>query len=205
MMNRLVGATAMVVLLGGTAAAQGPAFGVLGGLTSSKVVVSGEQISVTLDSRTGFAAGVSARMPLGAMLDLEVDGLYAQKGFKISDGGDSAELKLAYIDIPVMLSYQLGSGNVAPFLLGGGTLSIKSGCSVAATSGSVSASADCEDITGDSQKSTDLGLTVGGGLRFDRFSLQARYTFGMTDAFDDGDDTVSSKNRALFFLAGFSF
>ncbi len=205
MTSRSLAAAALLVLGAASAQAQAPTFGVLGGLTSSKVTVDGEGISITLDSRTGFAAGLSARFPLSAMLGLEIDGMYAQKGFKISDGEDSAELKLGYLEIPVLLNYELGGSSTRPFLLGGATASIKAGCDVVATSGGVSASADCEEITDGEQNALDLGLTVGGGVAFNRFSVQARYTVGMSEIFDDNDDSVTSKNRALFLLAGFSF
>jgi hypothetical protein len=188
-----------------TVAAQSPTLGLLGGLTSSEVTVDAEDISVTLDSRTGFAAGLSARFPLSPMLGLEIDGIYAEKGFKISDEGDSAELKLTYIDVPVLLNYQLGSGQARPFLLGGGSVSFQAGCSVGATSGDISASAECDEVVEMEQKSLDLGLTVGAGIGFNRFSVQARYTMGMADIFDDNDDSVTSKNKTIFLLAGFTF
>jgi len=202
------GLATLALILGATASAgaQSTSFGVLGGLTSSKVTVDGDQITVTLDSRTGFAGGLASRTPLGGQLGLEVDALYAQKGFKISDGGDSAELKLGYIDVPVLLRYGLTtSTTTSPFLLAGGTVSFKASCDVGSTSGGVSASASCKDVTGDDQKSVDVGLTVGGGVDFNRFTIQARYTIGMTDILDDGDGSVTTKNRALFLLAGIMF
>lgn len=205
MVRNSLAIAALLLATAGAAQAQAPTFGVIGGITSSKVTVDGEGISLTLDSRTGFAGGVTARFPLSSMLGLEVDAMYAQKGFKISDGGDSAELKLGYIEVPVLLAYEIGTASARPFLLAGGTASIKAGCDVGATSGGVSASSSCEDVVESEQKSLDLGLTFGGGVAFNRFSVQARYTVGMTEIFDDEDETVTSKNRALFLLAGFSF
>lgn len=199
-------AVAALLALGTTAAqAQSPTFGLLGGLTSSKVTVDGDVISFTLDSRTGFAGGLSARFPLSPMVGLEIDAMYAQKGFKISDEGDSAELKLGYLEVPVLLALEFGDAQARPFVLAGGTVSLKAGCDVGATTGGVSASSSCEDVVDDEQKSLDLGFTVGGGVAFNRFSVQARYTVGLMDIFDDNDDSVSSKNRALFLLAGVSF
>lgn len=186
-------------------AAQSPKIGVLGGITSSNVTVDGENVSFSLESRTAITAGLSLQFPLSPMLDLEVDALYTSKGTKISDGGDSAELKLSYIDVPVLLRYNLGTAEAKPFLLAGGSVGIKASCSIGATSGSVSASSDCIDVVQDDQKSVDLGLTFGGGVAFNRFSIQARYTLGLTDIFDDDDDSVTSKNTTLFLLAGFSF
>jgi len=202
---RLVATTGLLALGAASLAAQSPSVGVLAGVTSSNVTVSGDNFSASLESRTAISGGISLRFPLGGMLDLEIDGIYAEKGTKISDGGDSAELKLSYIDVPVLLRYTLGTSSAKPFLLAGGSLGMKLDCKVGATSGSVSADADCTDINDDDQKSIDLGATFGGGIAFNRFSVQARYTISLGDIFDDNDDSISSKNKALFLLAGLSF
>src|SRR5690606_13985468 len=118
--------------------AQG-SFGVLGGLTSSKVAVSGEGASLTFDSRIGFAIGASVRHPLSAAVNLEIDALYAQKGFELNVEDESGQLKLGYIELPVLLTYGFGYGSsVQPFLLGGVSVAFKAGCSVGGTSGGVS-------------------------------------------------------------------
>lgn len=205
MQGRIVALAGLLTLGLTPVAAQGPAFGVLGGITSSNVTIDGEVISFSLDSRTAITGGLSVQFPLGSMLALEIDALYTEKGTKISDGGDSAELKLSYIDVPVLLRYTLGTAEAKPFVLAGGSLGLKLDCKVGATSGSVSANADCTDINEDDQKGLDLGFTFGGGVAFNRFSVQARYTMSLGDIFDDNDDTVTSKNKALFLLAGFAF
>jgi hypothetical protein len=205
MRGRLVALAGLLALGLAPVAAQAPALGVLAGITSSNITIDGEVISVSLDSRTAITGGVSVQFPLGSMLALEVDALYTEKGTKISDGGDSAELKLSYIDVPVLLRYTLGTAEAKPFILAGGSLGLKLDCKVGATSGSVSANADCTAINENDQKGLDLGVTFGGGVAFNRLSLQARYTTGLGDIFDDNDDTVTSKNKALFLLAGFAF
>jgi hypothetical protein len=206
---RSASALSLLLALSTTAASaqSGPTFGLLAGVTSSKVTLSGDAVTVDLGSRTGFSGGVSLRTPLSPMFDLEVDALYAQKGFKIddSDSDASAEVKLGYIDIPVLLSYRFGTGPTQPFIAAGGTVSIKIGCDLGATSGGISASTDCAEVVEGDIAGMDLGLTVGAGIRFNRFSLQARYTSGLSEVVDDGEDNVTNHNRALFFLAGVSF
>ncbi|HRP08384.1 MAG TPA: porin family protein [Gemmatimonadales bacterium] len=187
-------------------AAQGPALGLLGGLTSSKVAISGGGASLTLDSRIGFAVGASLRHPLSQAFDLEIDALYAQKGFKLEVEDESGELKLGYLEVPVLLSYGIGYGSsLQPFLLGGVSVAFKAGCSVGGTSAGVSLDLDCDEVLGTDQESMDLGLTYGAGLRFERFSVQARYTMGMMTITHDEDDEVTSKNRTWYLLGGVSF
>jgi hypothetical protein len=205
MARRTITALAFLIIAAGPAAAQGPAFGVLAGITSSKVAVSGDGATLTFDSRIGFSGGVSMQLPLSTMLDLEVDALYAQKGFKISAGDDSAELKLGYIEFPVMLRYAIGTASARPFLLAGGSLAFEAGCDVSGTSEGITAETSCEDLLEETQKSTEMNLVFGGGVAFDRLSITARYALGMTDIFDDDDTTVDAKNRAIFLLVGFAF
>ncbi len=85
---------ATLALLGAPLAAQSPSLGLVGGITSSKVAISGDGATLTFDSRMGFAGGVSLQFPVGSGLELEVDGLYSQKGFKINTGDVSGEMKL---------------------------------------------------------------------------------------------------------------
>lgn len=186
--------------------AQGsPTFGLLGGITSSKVTVTGDDLELDFDSRTGFAAGVSMQFPLGNMLAFEGDVLYAQKGVKLSNAGTTGTIKLAYIEVPLLLRYNLGNGTTRPFILGGASVGFKAGCDVTLDTGDVSASSDCETFFDGEQKGTDIGATIGAGVSFNRLSIQARYTLGLTEAVDDKDDSITNKNRTLFFLAGISF
>ncbi|MEO8480116.1 MAG: porin family protein [Gemmatimonadota bacterium] len=182
-----------------------PTFGLLGGITSSKVAVSGNDVTLSFGSRTGFAAGLSMQFPLGSMLAFEGDVLYAQKGVKLSDAGTTGTIKLAYIEVPLLLRYNLGNGPTRPFILGGASVGFKAGCDVTLDTGDVSASSDCDTIFDGEQKGTDIGATLGAGVAFNRFSIQARYTLGLTEAINDNDDSITNKNRAIFLLAGISF
>ncbi len=179
-------------------------FGVLGGLTSSKVSVEGGGATLTFESRTGFAAGLSLIRPIGGGLDLELDGLYVQKGMSISEQAADASLNLAYIEVPVLLRYGIGyNSSMRPFLLGGASLAFKAGCSVSGEEGGVSVDLDCDELLGAEQESFDLGITYGAGVQFNRLSIQARYTLGLMNIGDDED--VTSKNRTWYLLAGISF
>lgn len=184
-------------------AAQG-SFGVLGGLTSSKVTLEGGGASLSFGSRTGFAAGLSLVHPLSSALDLEIDALYVQKGMSIEEEGVTAKLNLNYIEMPVLLRYGIGYGSsVQPFLLAGAAVAFKAGCSVSGENDGIAVDADCEDLLDAEQESLDIGIAFGGGLQFNRFSLQARYTLGMMSI--GNDDDITAKNRTWYFLAGFAF
>jgi hypothetical protein len=61
-----------------------------------------------------------------------------------------------------------------------------------------------EDVKGDLDGTTDVGLTVGGGVRFGMASLDARYTWGLTSLLTDGDTGASLKNRTFSISASFA-
>ena len=60
-----------------------------------------------------------------------------------------------------------------------------------------------EHLESDLYGQTDVGLTVGGGVRIGRASLDARYTWGLTSLLTDGDTEASLKNETFSVSAGF--
>lgn len=198
---------AAVAILAAPLAGQAPSFGLIGGMTSSKIAISGNGNTLTFDSRTGFAAGGSLRLPISTAAELELNALYSQKGFKVDLEDASGEMKLGYVEVPVLLSYGFAppAATVRPFLLGGVSLGFKAGCDLSGTGDEGTISASCDDFLDAEQKGVDLGITWGAGIRYNRLSAQIRYTLGMTEVFDDNDDTISTRNRTLYLLAGFSF
>jgi hypothetical protein len=54
-----------------------------------------------------------------------------------------------------------------------------------------------EDAKHDLDGTTDVGLTVGGGVRFGRASVDARYTWGLTSLLTDLDTGASLKNQTF--------
>jgi hypothetical protein len=63
-------------------------------------VISAEGASVTLDPRRGISFGVSLSHPISGEAHVEADGIYVQKGFNASSGGESAWIKLSYLEAP---------------------------------------------------------------------------------------------------------
>jgi hypothetical protein len=59
-----------------------------------------------------------------------------------------------------------------------------------------------EDVTEDIED-VDIGLVVGGGVELRRLTIEARYTWGLRSAFQDGDLEGGFKNRTFSFTVGF--
>jgi hypothetical protein len=119
--------------------------------------------------------GMSIRFHLGALVNfgitnsfmIEPQLLYSVKGAK----GTSDNLNLSYIEIPIWVRYQMGSG-----------LNFNAGPYVGVLLGAKSGSTDVKD----NFKTTDIGLGFGLGYQMDGgLGFAANYSFGATSIGED--------------------
>lgn len=174
-----------------TASAQ---MGVLVGLNSANLKFDPEE-EFKPERRAGFVAGLSFNVPLQDMFSVELDALFAQKGAKLSEGSDKAEIKLSYVDFPVMGRINVpGSGPVRVHLLAGPSFNFK----VSEGFEENGQESDEEDQV----EKFETALVIGGGLTVSRFRIDLRYGLGLSNiAKDSGSDKV--KNRVFSVLVGF--
>lgn len=206
-MNRftLSAALAAILCLPAMAGAQSasPRVGVMGGLN---IATLGGDDAEDVKIRTGLLAGVSYVANLSGPWAIEMDGLFSMKGAKGNDEGTSIALKLNYIEVPLLLRYNMASsGNATPHLAAGVSLAYQASCNVEGTDSGVTVSFDCDEFSeesGSEFKSFDAGVVVGGGIDFKSgtrtFTIGARYTFGLMDVADD----AKLQNRAFQLYAG---
>lgn len=192
----LIACVAMIAIVAGAAPAQAQAAkGLKAGVTMMTFTGSDtEVVGVSPDYRMGFAFGAYTSYAISPNLSFQPEAYYAMKGAKYEDGGDSLEFKLNYLDIPLLLKMQPATSKA--FFYAGPNVGINLSAKVKAESGGLSVEEDIEDI-----KSLDLGLTLGAGMNFSQFSLEARYTLGLS-SFDDSTDPDDVKNSGLTFLIG---
>jgi len=171
-----------------------------------------ESNSYSYDMKTGVALGVFAVYKVNDNLSIQPELLYTQKGMEeewaytgqLYDASgnpyswwvpetDSSkwEVKLDYIEIPVLVKYSISpGGDVCPFVFGGPALGIL-----------MSAKVDSEDIK-KYCNSTDIGLVLGGGVELESgISIDLRYDMGMTKIFKEGDS--KSKNTVISLMVGY--
>lgn len=172
--------------------------GAKAGLSMAEQSFSGEGVSVSLDSRTGFVGGVFAQFGLGSPWFIQPEVLYSSKGF----GAESETLSLNYVEIPVLFgaAFPLSNSALKPMVFAGPSVGFALSCDAEGE--------DCGDI----YKSVDFGLVFGAGIQYalDNISLflDGRYDMGLTNVLDDIteiDVDVSVKNRAWQFMAGVGF
>lgn len=158
------------------------------------------------ESVTGFAGGAEVQIPLGASgLVLQPELLYTRKGVEFGDDGDSRSIDIDYVEIPVLVRFNIPAQSVMPFVFAGGAVSFEASCSVEDTDGGTTVDADCEDV-GIETESTDFGVLFGGGLAFpagpgDIF-VEGRYNFGLADI--DPVEDFEAKNRSGAVMVGYS-
>lgn len=169
--------------------------GLKAGLTMSTFTGSDtEFLDVSPDYRMGFAFGGYINHELSPTLSFQPEAYYAMKGAKYEEGGESLTFKFAYLQIPLLLKMQPQGSNF--FFYGGPDVGFNLSAKVEAEAEGVSAETDVDDV-----KSLDFGLTFGAGVAMEKFSIEARYTIGLS-SFDDTADPDDVKNSGLMLLIG---
>ena len=202
----------LVLSLGvSSAAAQtGASFGVKAGVNFAKLDFSGDDDGVDFDQRMGLVAGAFVLVPMTETFGLQVEGLYSQKGAEVDSpdfGGQVVEgrFEFDWFDVPVLARYTIPSSTNTSFhLFAGPSFSFKLG---AKSVFDFDGEEDEQDVD-DQFKGFDLGLVIGAGVDFGKFTIDGRYTHGLTDLndFDDFDEEiVEVKNRVFSIMAGFRF
>ncbi len=141
--------------------------------------------SVSLDTRTGFHAGVFLGLKFNDKIALQPELLYSQQGADF----DLGKFNLDYINIPVVLKYYLVQG-----------LNIQVGPQFGFV---INDEVSFAGIVGDVEtENFDLSGIVGAGVDLPfGLRIDARYNFGFNDVVKDS----SGKNSVFSLALGYSF
>ncbi|MBF2708346.1 porin family protein [Flavobacterium soyangense] len=169
-------------------------FGVKGGLNICSVT-NADQYGSNSSSLIGFHLGLFGEFMVSDKFAIQPELLYSAQGVKVDSDGDKIDVKLDYINIPVMAKYYIAKdfslefGPQIGFLL-----------SAKAKSGGVS-----ENLK-DSTKSTDFGLNFGAGYDIGDFTLGIRYNLGLSQLQKDLISGESASHNSVFQIAlGYKF
>ena len=198
---------AAALLLPATASAQATSVGVKGGLNTSNVDLNfPDNTDVATDSLNGLIIGGFVAKDFNPKAGMLVEFLYARAGTKINfteDGNTGTEqVKVDYIQIPV-----LGRGNfkasdkAVVHIFGGPTFSFKASDSQKLEVNGIEQPLDPSDEA--NLKGNDVGLTLGGGFTMNRFTVDARYTWGLMNINkDSGSDQPEVKTKQFAIMFG---
>lgn len=203
-MKKVVIAVSILLLMCFVIPAMGQThLGVLAGLNLANVSVEQKEEGVEYKTLTGFAFGGVASFGLSEMMMLQLEPTYMQKGTKASSEFGDVNIKLAYIDIPVLLKIAFGQSNVKPYALVGGDIAFL--MSAKASNG------ESVDIK-DDMESLDFGLNFGAGVSIpagsNQFFVEAQYGLGLADVTKEDTETgenTSDKNKGIQIKAGIMF
>lgn len=198
------GAAALLAAFAAPAAAQSVQFGAAAGVNMANI--SGEDFADT-DSRTApFFEAQLVWHPVGSTFGFQTGAVFSPKGVKAEEGNADIELKVDYVDVPLLVRIAVPVGStIHPVLLLGGTAGFKTSCSLEGEEGGVSVDVDCDEQGFELDvKSFDFGLTGGAALDFfvaDGMVLSpfVRYTHGLTEI-AEGED---GKHKVLQLGASF--
>lgn len=189
-----------LVLFPALAAAQEPlTFGVKGGLNIASADVSAVGFNVSPDSRPGVLVGAFMGADFHEYFGMQVEGLYVQKGATLNQFGLDLDLRLDYIEIPILARANIRANEDTRF-------HVLAGPAFAFT---VDKSFDIEDLGFGfdtvEMRSWDAGIAVGGAVTFRRLMVDARYTFGLVNVNDTAEEFLEVKNRAFALTVGWRF
>jgi hypothetical protein len=157
--------------------------------------ITGDDLEEDIKNRTGFMAGIWFGGNRGGRVGVMGELMYIEKGAKADVGDD--ELKLKYLEIPILLRINIGSRS-------------KNGLSVyglVGPSANIKLGADFNGVdVKDSYEGFDIDVIGGVGVEFMRFLAEFRYDKGLRNV-NKGDlgDTTEIHSEAFEFLVGLRF
>ncbi|KXA40865.1 PorT family protein [Prevotella corporis] len=154
------------------------------------------------DPRVGLAAGIEGEYQATDLFSISAGVLYSMQGAKSDfksptlNSKVTATTKLDYINIPIMANVYVVKGLAVKLGIQPGfkvNSEIKKDVKTPVGNGAKSREIEA--------KSFDFSLPVGISYEYANFQLDARYNFGLTKVFDNGD----SKNSVFQITLGYKF
>ncbi len=208
--RRIALLAATAVSIGLTRPVQAQSIGIVAGGTFSQLQGLKD---VKARNRNGTMFGATLTLPVGEKVAFQPELLFINKGGAIDyGGGNTDDIRLDYLDIPLLLRFDRSRGAMLnPHLLLGPSIGFNVGCNISSSgSGIPDLSSDC---TRDNfkPKTLDWGAVLGAGVDVSLGGLGltggARYGVGLADISDDNGDALKQRvrNGTLTVYAGVFF
>lgn len=194
-------AAALLISISGTTAhAQSPSVGVRVGLNLADLSFSSEAEVNDSKNLTGLVAGLFVTVPVTGIVGFQPEVLFSMQGTRFTEEGETAKIKLDYVQVPLLGRFKLTSGSPLSVLVGP-SLGFRSRAKIEVPG----APTDFADEFEDDVERFDVGLVT--GLTFDagRLVVDGRYTWGLTNVAKDDTDPGTAKNRVFSVSAGIRF
>lgn len=158
------------------------------------------------DPRIGFVGGAELQYQANDILALSGGIVYSQQGCKDSEDGTDGTIKMDYLNVPLLANFYVAKGFAVKIGLQPG---FKLNSKVSVSTSGVSADVDLEkaleasDLDDISVPSVVLSIPVGLSYEYKNVVFDARYNWGVTNAFKAGGE--STKHNAFMFTVGYRF
>lgn len=150
--------------------------------------------SISSDTRTGYAVGVSMDIGLGGPFSLQPELLYVQDGSSLVDGaGVRIRTSFQNLELPVLLKARIGDWKAAPYAFAGPVGTFRMGRSVEYEVAGTTTTINFHP------RQWDFGVAMGVGLDLGPFFANARYNMGLVDI---DENSADFKSRGFMVLAG---
>jgi len=147
-------------------------------------------------SRTAGMFGGYIGTHLGRLFVVRLEGYWTQKG---AEGTSVGNVKIGYIEVPLILRVNLPLVIVKPALYAGPAISFQTSCDLEASGGS---GVPCSDV-GYDVKSTDLSGIIGAGVGVGPITLDVQYDVSFSNILDDSTSATEVKNQTWTVRAAF--
>lgn len=151
--------------------------GVFGGANRTTIRIENGPPDLQLTRYTGLAVGGVVAFRPGDSWSIEFRPSYVARGTKALVAGENTEIRTPFVELPVLVTQDLGTGRVRPYVLAGGAIGFRTSATAESPSGK-------QDVADDFE-STDASLRFGTGLRWESARsapfVEVEYTLGLSD------------------------
>lgn len=148
-----------------------------------------------VDARIGLAAGAEFEYGVTDMIGVSAGLVYSMQGYKFSEGNYDTTVKLDYLNVPILANVYVAPGLAVKLGVQPG-FKLSSKVKIEGSGTSIERESDDDGVKG-----FDLAIPVGVSYQYQNIVLDARYNWGVTKVFDDGD----SKNSVFQITLGYKF
>ena len=181
--------------------------GFLGGINLANVDADPLEEEWELSSTTVFGFGGVLDFNLNESVTLRLEPMYLQKGTTIDIIETyKIEFNVAYIEIPVMIMYNIGTSETKPYVMAGPTIGHNLSAELKISGGGMSGEDDVKDTISDFEFGLCFGAGVSVPMGNNFIFLEARYSLGLTNINDDPEDPDTEiKTKGIQIFAGITF
>jgi hypothetical protein len=214
LMTITVTVSALTLLPAHQTLAQRVSVGIKGGLNRTEASMP-LHLSVERTRAQGFHAGAFVAVPLTTNLEVQLEALYTEKGFRGNrrDADLHYELEGGYVEIPLLIKarapWTLWQGST-PYVFAGPSIGFEVNCDIQGREGGANLYYLCDGppVHFEQRKKLDYGIMMGAGWELPtavgRLLVDVTYDRGIRDLADSADIPGEVRHGAFMISAGFA-